>query len=58
MRPPNYHQARKSREQSRKLRQSEKLQRRTARVKQDESPAPADVPTATDAATEPGKSHS
>jgi hypothetical protein len=34
MRPPNFGQARKERERSRKLRQSEKQQRRLARLKQ------------------------
>jgi hypothetical protein len=32
MRPPNYHQARKQKELSRKLRQDEKQQRRMARI--------------------------
>lgn len=45
MRPPNYHQARKLKEQSRKQRQNEKLQRRTARTKQDD-PASGGEPAA------------
>ncbi len=52
MRPPNYQQNRKQREQSRKERQAEKLQRRTARVRPEgeadpNAPAPADGTTPT-----------
>lgn len=53
MRPPNYHQARKLKEQSRKQRQSEKLQRRTARAKQTDDPASGGEPAAP-APTSPG----
>ncbi len=46
MRPPNYQQNRKQKEQSRKLRQAEKQQRRTARVRPE---GEAGDPTAADA---------
>lgn len=56
MRTPNYHQARKQKEQSRKLRQNEKQKRRTTRTGRDDSAGGeqgADMPVpATPSATE------
>lgn len=42
MRSTNYRHARKEKERSRKLRQNEKLQRRTARAKDAANPTPPD----------------
>jgi hypothetical protein len=46
MRPPNYHQARKQKEQRRKLRQQEKQQKRSARVRPDEQSKTTSDPSA------------
>ena len=46
MRPPNYRQAKKQKEQKRKLRQNDKQQRRSARVPSDDGRQEQVQPTA------------